>query len=161
MSGMRSRRLSGHKKGATIDAVRNEINVTPLVDVVLVLLIIFMVISQLMVRGQAVPSLPKTRHHSAEKDKLQPVIAIDKDGDLWFDKDKLGPINEGSLKVLQERVKQAWAAPKSPEAAGKVYVKAAGELTYKQVYPLITFLNSSELAIQSIDLATNEEKGKQ
>jgi biopolymer transport protein TolR len=159
MSGMRSRRLSSHKK-TTLDAVRSEINVTPLVDVVLVLLIIFMVISQLMVRGKQVPDLPRTQNHSSEKDKLQPVIAVDSNGDLFFDKDKLGPINDATLRILQDRVKAAWAAPKSPEAAGRVYVKAAAGLTYKQVYPLITFLNSSELSIQSIDLATNEDKGK-
>jgi biopolymer transport protein TolR len=160
MSGsMRSRRLSGHKK-PTIDAVRNDINVTPLVDVVLVLLIIFMVISQLMVRGQSVPDLPKTRNHSQEKDKLQPVISLDKEAVLWFDKDKLGAVNDESLKRLSALVRQSWDAPKSPQAAGKVYVKADGNLRYEQVAPLILYLNTSDLGIQSIDLATNEIKGK-
>lgn len=156
---MRTRRLSGHKK-QQLDAVRNEINVTPLVDVVLVLLIIFMVISQLMVRGKAVPSLPKTRYHSEEKDKLQPVISIDPDGIMFFDKDKLGPISDDTLALLGQRVQQAWAAPKSPEAPGHVYLKAASELTFKQVLPVIKYFNESELGIQSIELATNEIKEK-
>ena len=51
-------------------------NVTPLIDAMLVLLIIFMVVTPLMARGKEVP-LPATRHHSQEKDKLQPVVALD------------------------------------------------------------------------------------
>ena len=46
-------RLSGNKK-AHIDVVRNDINVTPLVDVMLVLLIIFMLMTLVMGRGHDV-----------------------------------------------------------------------------------------------------------
>ena len=51
---IRARRLSGHKKQA-IDQIRADVNITPLVDVVLVLLIIFMVVIPLMARGREVP----------------------------------------------------------------------------------------------------------
>ena len=141
------------KRGAVPD-----INITPLVDVVLVLLIIFMVVTPLMARGREVP-LPKTKNHSQEKDKLQPVIALDANGDLWFDKDKLGPIDDNSLKEMGRRVEQSWKAPKHPEGAGKVYIKAAAELPYGKVYPLITYVNR-ELRVSSIELATNELKDK-
>lgn len=159
--GVRSRRLSGHKK-QSLDAIRNDINVTPLVDIVLVLLIIFMVTSQLMVRGKNVPTLPKTKFHNRkEKDRQQPVIAVDKEGDLWFDRDKLGQINDGTLDVLAKRVKNAWTTAKNQEGVGKVYVKAAGELEYRQIYPLLTYLRTSDLDIGSIDLGTEEFKGKE
>ena len=46
-------RLSGNKK-PHIDVVRNDINVTPLVDVMLVLLIIFMLMTLIMGRGHDV-----------------------------------------------------------------------------------------------------------
>ncbi|TMQ20969.1 MAG: hypothetical protein E6J90_15040 [Deltaproteobacteria bacterium] len=57
-------RLSGHKK-PMIDVVRNDINVTPLVDVMLVLLIIFMLMTLIMGRGHDV-ILPKAKNYSQE-----------------------------------------------------------------------------------------------
>ena len=152
--GRRRHRMSGHKK-VQLDQVRNDINVTPLVDVVLVLLIIFMVLTPLMSRGREVP-LPRTRYHSEEKDKLQPVLALDQDAQLWFDKDKLGPVTPESLEVMKRKIQTAWDAPKSPEAHGKVYLKASRELPYKAVYPVIIAVN--EMGVSSIDLATNELK---
>jgi biopolymer transport protein TolR len=153
---VRSHRLSGGRK-PKLDQVRNDINVTPLVDVVLVLLIIFMVITPLMARGRDIPNLPKTRNHSLEKDKLQPVVAIDKDGNLWFDKYKLGPVDDKTLDKMGESIQRAWDAPKNPDGIGKVYVKASGELPYSKVYPLLTYLNQT-MSVTSIDLATNEIK---
>jgi biopolymer transport protein TolR len=153
---VRGHRLSGGRK-PKLDAIRNDINVTPLVDVVLVLLIIFMVITPLMARGREIPSLPKTRNHSQEKDKLQPVVAIDNAGFLWFDQTKLGPVDDKTLDRMGELINRAWEAPKNPEGVGKIYVKASGELQYVQVYPLIEYLNKT-MNIGSIDLATNEIK---
>jgi biopolymer transport protein TolR len=154
---VRGHRLSTGRK-AKLDAIRNDINVTPLVDIVLVLLIIFMVITPLMARGREVPSLPKTRNHSQEKDKLQPVVAIDKAGNLWYDQVKLGPLmDKGVLDKMAESIQRAWDAPKNPDGVGKVYVKAASELNYSQVYPLLEYLNK-EMTVSSIDLATNEIK---
>jgi len=46
-----------------VDSVRNDINVTPLVDVMLVLLIIFMLMTLIMGRGHDV-SLPKAHNYS-------------------------------------------------------------------------------------------------
>jgi biopolymer transport protein TolR len=151
--GGRRKRLA-HRK-PVLDQVRNDINVTPLVDVVLVLLIIFMVVTPLMARGKEVP-LPQTRNHSQEKDKLQPVVALDPDGNLWFDKEKLGPVTPESLAKMKTLIQRSWDAPKAPEGVGKVYVKAARELPYRVVYPLIIAIN--DMGVQSIDLATNEIK---
>src|SRR5215831_17095961 len=89
-------RLSGNKK-ANIDHVRNDINVTPLVDVMLVLLIIFMLMTLIMGRGHDV-NLPKAANYSQEKDKMQPVVTIDTEGNLFVEKNKLGPVNESTLK---------------------------------------------------------------
>lgn len=154
---VRGHRLSGGRK-PKLDAIRNDINVTPLVDIVLVLLIIFMVITPLMARGREIPSLPKTRNHSQEKDKQQPVVAVDKDGFLWYDQVKLGPLTDkGILEKMGESIQRAWDAPKNPEGVGKIYVKASGELTYAKVYPLLEYLNK-DMMVTSIDLATNEIK---
>lgn len=153
---VRGHRLSGGRK-PKLDQVRNDINVTPLVDVVLVLLIIFMVVTPLMARGREIPDLPKTRHYSQEKDHLQPVVAIDKDGQLWYDQVKLGPVDDKTLEAMGEKIQRSWDAPKDPLGMGKVYVKASGELTYAKVYPLLVFLNQ-KMSVTSIDLATGEVK---
>ena len=95
-------RLSGHKK-PMIDVVRNDINVTPLVDVMLVLLIIFMLMTLIMGRGHDV-LLPKTQFFSQEKDKMQPVVTIDLDGNLWIEKNKLGPVTVSTLKEMDDQI---------------------------------------------------------
>ena len=53
--------------------VKADINVTPLVDVVLVLLIIFMVVTPLIASGDAV-DLPRTAHHSRKPDDGRDII---------------------------------------------------------------------------------------
>src|SRR3954453_19099248 len=146
----RVRRLSGHKK-ARIDVVRNDINVTPLVDVMLVLLIIFMLMTMVMGRGKDLP-LPKAHNYSAEKDKSQPVVSIDLDGNLWVEKAKLGPGNEATLKEMGIQVQAMGNAPKNPEGAGRIYIKADNMVEYGKVYPVLVYLNK-ELQRQEIDLA--------
>src|SRR5215471_6948300 len=94
-------RLSGKK--AHIDTVRNDINVTPLVDVMLVLLIIFMLMTLIMGRGHDV-QLPKAHNYSQEKDKMQPVVSVDIDGNLWIEKNKLGPVTPSTLKEMDDQV---------------------------------------------------------
>jgi biopolymer transport protein ExbD len=148
-------RLSGHKK-AHVDTVRNDINVTPLVDVMLVLLIIFMLMVLLMGRGHDV-RLPQANNFSQEKDKMQPVVSIDVDGMLWVEKQKLGPINPGTLKDMDAAVQALWA--KKPDGAGQVYIKADYEVQYATVYPVLEHIARGELGVTSIDLAIAKESG--
>jgi len=151
-------RLSGKK--AHVDHVRNDINVTPLVDVMLVLLIIFMLMTLIMGRGHDV-SLPKAANYSQEKDKMQPVVSIDMDGNLFVEKNKLGPVNESTLKEMANQITAAWNAPKNPDGVGRVYIKADTKLEYGKVYPVLQYLNR-ELAVQQIDLAiAKDSKGGQ
>jgi biopolymer transport protein ExbD len=152
-------RLSGKK--AHLDHVRNDINVTPLVDVMLVLLIIFMLMTMVMGRGKDVP-LPKAKNFSQEKDKMQPVISIDVDGTLYVEKNKLGPVNESTLKEMANQIQAAWNAPKNAEGVGRVYIKADSMTEYSKILPVISYLNKDPvMAMQSIDLAIakdSEEK---
>jgi len=65
--------------------IKNDINVTPLVDVVLVLLIIFMVITPMLQRGKDV-HLPKGNHPEAEdKDGDPLVMSITADKKMWIE----------------------------------------------------------------------------
>jgi len=65
--------------------IKNDINVTPLVDVVLVLLIIFMVITPMLQRGKDV-HLPKGGHPEAEEKDGDPlVMSITADKKTWIE----------------------------------------------------------------------------
>ena len=149
-------RLSGKK--ANIDHVRNDINVTPLVDVMLVLLIIFMLMTLLMGRGHDV-TLPKAHNYSQEKDKMQPVVSVDIDGNLWVEKSKLGPVSVSTLKEMDDQVQGAWKAPKNPDGVGRIYLKADDKVEYGKIYPVLEYLNKT-MAMQSVDLAIAKEDEK-
>ena len=143
-------RLSGNRK-PNIDVVKNEINVTPLVDVMLVLLIIFMLMTLIMGRGHDV-NLPKAANYSQEKDKMQPVVTVDAEGNLFVEKNKLGAVNESTLKEMANQIQAAWAAPKNPDGVGRIYIKADSKVGYGKVHPVLVYLNR-ELQLQQIDLA--------
>jgi len=143
-------RLSGNKK-PHIDVVRNDINVTPLVDVMLVLLIIFMLMTLIMGRGHDV-SLPKAHNYSQEKDKMQPVVSVDIEGNLWVEKNKLGPVTLAALKEMDDQIQGMWKAPKNPDGVGRIYLKAEDKVEYSKVYPVLEYMNKT-MAVQSVDLA--------
>ena len=156
MSG--GRRHKVHKISTTkLDPPKSDINVTPLVDVVLVLLIIFMVITPMMARGKEVP-LPKTANHYQRKDKQQPVVAIDSSYNVWIEKEKIGPLNDATLELLQAKIVRARDKVKDEASKGRVYIKAAQELPYGKVYQLIMAVKEADT--DSIDLATNEKDAK-
>jgi len=155
--GLRVRRLSGHK-GSKIDTVRPDINVTPLVDVMLVLLIIFMLMTLVMGRGHDV-TLPAAQHFSQEKDKMQPVVTVEADGTLYVEKNKLGIVSEATLKEMDNQVQAAWKAPKNPEGVGRVYLKADNKVEYSKVYPVLEYLNK-QMAMSNVDLAITKSEDK-
>jgi len=150
-------RLSGNKK-PHIDVVRNDINVTPLVDVMLVLLIIFMLMTLIMGRGHDV-TLPPAKNFSQEKDKMQPVVTVDIDGNLWIEKTKLGPVSVSTLKEMNDQVEGAWKAPKNPDGVGRIYLKADDKVEYGKIYPVLEYLNKT-MAMQSVDLAIAKQEEK-
>jgi biopolymer transport protein ExbD len=78
----------GRKHGSKqkVQPVFPDVNVTPLIDVVLVLLIIFMVVTPMLARGVSV-DLPRTKHHDKKADTgEQIIVAVGKDGRVWLDK---------------------------------------------------------------------------
>jgi len=166
MSGAAGKGRKGHihrVKKTEMMAPKSDINVTPLVDVVLVLLIIFMVITPMMSRGREV-KLPKTSNHYQRKDKQQPVVAIDHDTKtdtypVYYDKEKLGLLSEpGVEEKLQDKITRGWDKVKDVESQGRVYVKAAADIPYAEVYPLLMAIN--RMGVASIDLGTNELEKK-
>jgi biopolymer transport protein ExbD len=144
---------------------RNEINVTPLVDVMLVLLIIFMLMTLVAGRGHDVP-LPVAKQFTLEKDQRQPVVSIDLAGNLWVDKDKLGPVTVASLTEMDAKVQGLWRDPGRAEGIGRIYLKADHGVDYAKVYPVLEYMNrvmvnpATGQTLQSIDIAIAAETSK-
>jgi len=113
-----------------------DINVTPLVDVMLVLLIVFMVAAPLMTAGVPV-DLPKTQAKQLNDQQPPIVVSVDASGGYFVDKREAGTI-DGLLALLKEsadnnkdrrihlRADKAVAYGKVAEAMG--VINAAGFL---------------------------------
>ncbi|AEH44250.1 protein TolR [Thermodesulfatator indicus DSM 15286] len=80
-----------------------DINVTPLVDVMLVLLIIFMITAPLLSTGLEV-DLPKTKAGELDQKKEALLIVINEKGEIFIDKKKIG---EKELSRFLEQARRA------------------------------------------------------
>ena len=86
-------------------APMSEINVTPFVDVMLVLLIIFMVTAPLMASGVPV-DLPDSRADALEQEPDQITIALDRSGAVFVDDQ---PVERGGLEIALAEASQGAA----------------------------------------------------
>lgn len=125
----------GGRKGRRSHAKRKpmaEINVTPFVDVMLVLLIIFMVAAPLLTVGVPV-ELPKTAAQPLPSEQEQPLaIALTADGQLVLQSE---PIDRETL-IPKLR---AIAAERNDD---KVFLRADGAVPYAQVMEVMGALNA-------------------
>ena len=87
------------------DRLMSDINVTPFVDVMLVLLIIFMVTAPMMVQGVDV-ALPEATSKPLESETEPLIITIDKNNAIYINdyEVSLGFLQEKLVKVLEGRV---------------------------------------------------------
>jgi len=83
--------------------VKSEINVTPLVDVVLVLLIIFMVVTPMLQNGKAV-NLPKSHFKEEKKNADLLILSITPDKSMYMESDKYD--DEHLEKALQHKLEE-------------------------------------------------------
>ncbi|MCK9740762.1 ExbD/TolR family protein [Pseudomonas syringae] len=85
------------------DEVLSEINVTPLVDVMLVLLVVFIVTAPLLTNSIPI-NLPKTESVAPVEQKDPLVVSIDGQGKLFINKDEIHPdLLETNLKAAKEK----------------------------------------------------------
>jgi biopolymer transport protein TolR len=96
----------GSSRGNNPRGLVADINVTPLVDVMLVLLIIFMVTAPMMTQGLEV-NLPETTANSLRQKEEPLIVTVKKDGEIKFGKIKFKQellLNE--LKKVDEKSKE-------------------------------------------------------
>ena len=109
-----------------------EINVTPMVDVMLVLLIIFMVTAPLLTVGVPL-DLPKTSAAQVTQPQEPVVLSLDREGDTFIGNERVDP---GDLKDRLARL-----AADDPDRI--VYVRGDRTILYAQLMDALGLVNSA------------------
>lgn len=121
--------------GSNGDGPVANINVTPLVDVMLVLLVIFMVTAPMLQQGVEV-NLPKATTAPLKGSAEQVVISMNKAGELF-----LGAGNKLEVQGFEKKIAAVMQA--RPEDQRKVYIKADTELEYGRIMEVMSKLHEA------------------
>ena len=110
------------KAGDANDSFMSEINVTPFVDVMLVLLIIFMVTAPMLMQGMDV-ALPQVTAKPLETKEEHLMITLNKDGQIFINDFQV------TLDTLQDKLAKILQGRTNPD----VYLKADRDVPYGTV----------------------------
>ena len=129
--------------------VNSNINVTPMVDVMLVLLIIFMVITPMLHKGvdvnMAQVENPTTMQDADKDDAL--IVAVQRSGDVFFGSDKVQPDQ------LTQKIRDKLA---SRTIKPTVFLRADARAKYKAVADVVD--NVRAAGVDSLGLLTEQRK---
>ncbi len=114
------------------NGIRSEINITPLVDVVLVLLIIFMVVTPLVQMGHSV-QVPPTSKGPSPAPEAQLILRLDRSGTIFLN----------ALEVPRAQLAAKLAEGMTGRASRVVFFAAHGELEYGEVADFLDFCHAS------------------
>ena len=143
MGSLKRNRKNLGKRNRYSNGLMAEINVTPFVDVMLVLLIIFMVAAPLLTVGVPV-ELPKTAATPLPNEQEEPLtITLTEDGSLWLQKSEIqfDELETKLRSILVERNNN------------KIFLRADGANSYEIVMRLMGALNNS--GFNNIGLVTD------
>lgn len=127
----------------------SEINVTPIVDVSLVLLIIFMITAPLLQHGLPV-NLPKAAAPSLTRSKTDVIITIQRDGNIFIgDDQKMVP-----LKELDTELAKIYADRDNRD----LFIKADADLRYGTVVKVMAI--AKKAGVERIGMLTQPELAK-
>ena len=133
--------------------LQSEINVTPMVDIMLVLLIIFMVVTPMLQHGVTV-NLPKDLNNPEEDQRIikdnSIVIAIPENGKYYLGKDLV------SKEQLKDKVEKMLGNIKKEEDK-VVYIKSGVGVDYGDVVNAINEVRA--LGVDKIGLVADKKKG--
>jgi len=123
----------------------SEINVTPFVDIMLVLLIIFMVAAPLLSVGIEV-DLPNTKAKPLETEKERPLtLTLDGNSNLF--------INE--VKIEKGELRAKLLAIKKERESDEIYLRASKTIEYQKIATLLALV--SNIGYSQISLVTDVE----
>ncbi len=144
LQGASSSGRSGRRARSARARPMSEINVTPFVDVMLVLLIIFMVAAPLLTVGVPL-ELPKTQAQSLPHEQEEPLtVNLDGDGRVYIQKTEVAP----------DELVPKLAAIVERRDSDRVYLRADRSLDYGRVMVVMGALNQS--GFRNIGLVTDQ-----
>ena len=133
----------GRKRRRRRNRPMSEINVTPFVDVMMVLLIIFMVAAPLVTVGVPV-ELPKTAAASLPSEQEEPLaVTLTADGIVQIQ----------TTDVTDEEIVPRLRAILSARSSDRVFLRADGSIPYSRVVQIMGALNAA--GITNIGLVTD------
>jgi biopolymer transport protein TolR len=138
---------SGHRRRRR-HGIMSEINVTPMVDVMLVLLIIFMVSAPLLTVGVPI-DLPQSQAKSLEQDKQPLTVSVNLQGEVFLQDTKI-PVDElvAKLKAITES---------RGGLEERIYVRGDRKVDYGTVMKVMGRLSSA--GFRRVALVTEVEQG--
>jgi biopolymer transport protein TolR len=128
----------------------SDINVTPLVDVMLVLLIIFMVTAPLITQGVAV-ALPKAKAQPLAGDETKIVLSVTKDKQIFIGTNDQNPI---AFAELEEKLK----ANAKLQQEKELYLHADRSLEYGFVVDVMAIIRRS--GVENLGMVTDPYGGE-
>ncbi|MCI0601095.1 MAG: biopolymer transporter ExbD [Beijerinckiaceae bacterium] len=146
MSGMAlgSKRRRG-RRGVPRYRAMADINMTPFIDVILVLLIIFMVAAPLLATGVAI-DLPKTKAAALNIEKKPISVAVDDKGSVYVMDQPV------EVDVLADRLKEVTTAG----ADDRIYVRGANQVNYGRIAEVMTIITAA--GYKKVALVTDPNK---
>lgn len=143
---------SSSSSSSSDDGPVANINVTPLVDVMLVLLVIFMITAPMLQQGVEV-NLPKATTAPLEGKSEQVVISIDKEGQVF-----LGAGNKVEMTDFDKKIKAVLDL--RPQEERKVYIKADTDLDYGRLMQVMSALHEAGIYQIGLVSAPNDQAVK-
>ncbi len=137
----------GTRNGGGRRGVMAEINVTPLVDVMLVLLIIFMVTAPMMTQGLEV-NLPETTTKALRQKEEPLMISMDKDGNI-----KLGNVSASPQYLWEQLNGMSEEEKKNP-----IFLRADKDVPYGKVVVLMADIKRA--GFEKLGMLTQPEDSK-
>ena len=123
----------------------SEINVTPFVDIMLVLLIIFMVAAPLLSVGIEV-DLPNTQAKPLETEKERPLtLTLDGESNLFI----------YEVKIERSELRSKLLAIKKERESDEIYLRASKDIEYQNVAAILALV--SNIGYSQISLVTDVE----
>jgi biopolymer transport protein TolR len=127
--------------GGSGDPTMSEINVTPLVDVMLVLLIIFMVTAPLMQQGVQV-QLPQTQAQNIQEDQQRLILSITKEQKIFI----------GQTEVSRDTLEDKLLANEKLKRDKEVYLQADRAIPYGFVVDIMAVMKRA--GVESVGMLT-------
>jgi biopolymer transport protein TolR len=129
-------------RGAPGRTTMSDINVTPMVDVMLVLLIIFMVTAPLIQQGVKV-NLPDARAQPVEATEKRLVLSVDRQGHIYI----------GDAEVAQDQVEEKLRSNAKAQADKEIYLHADRDVPYGAVVEVMAA--AQRAGIPSVGMITD------